>query len=39
MGIRETKEINIDGGIQLDMYIHMQKEHKLSNYSLNAVSY
>jgi len=23
MGMRETKEINIDGRIQLDMYIHM----------------
>ena len=39
MGMRETKEINIDGRIQLDMYIHMQKEQKLSSYSLNAVSY
>ena len=39
MGMRETKEINIDGRVQLDMYIHMQKDHKLSSYSLNAVSY
>jgi DNA polymerase delta subunit 1 len=39
MGMRETKEINIDGRIQLDMYIHMQKDHKLSSYSLNAVSF
>ena len=39
MGMRETKEINIDGGIQSDIYIHMQKEHKLRSYSLNAVYY
>lgn len=39
MGMRETKEINIDGRIQLDMYIHMHKDHKLSSYSLNAVSF
>ncbi len=39
MGNRETKEINIDGRIQLDMLIHMHKEHKLSSYRLNNVAY
>ncbi|EGR29193.1 hypothetical protein IMG5_161090 [Ichthyophthirius multifiliis] len=39
MGLRETKEINFEGRIQLDMFIHMQKEQKLSSYSLNTVSY
>jgi DNA polymerase delta subunit 1 len=38
MGMRETKEIDIDGRVQLDLMIHMHKEHKLSSYSLNNVS-
>jgi DNA polymerase delta subunit 1 len=37
-GLRETKEINMEGRIQLDMFQHIQKEHKLSHYSLNSVS-
>jgi len=39
MGMRETKDINIDGRIQLDMLVIMHVEHKLSSYSLNNVSY
>lgn len=39
MGMRDTKEINIDGRIQLDMMMHMHREHKLSSYSLNNVSF
>ena len=37
-GLRETKEISMDGRIQLDMFQHIQREHKLSHYSLNSVS-
>lgn len=39
MGNRETKDINIEGRIQLDLLIHMHREHKLSSYTLNNVSY
>ena len=39
MGLRETKDINIEGRIQLDMLMIMHVEHKLSSYSLNSVSY
>ena len=39
MGNRDTEDINIDGRIQLDLLIHMHREHKLSSYSLNNVSY
>ncbi len=39
MGMRQTKQINIDGRIQLDMMIHMHRQHKLSSYTLNNVSY
>merc|ERR1719159_1529798 len=35
---RETIEINIDGRVVFDMLVVMQKEQKLSSYSLNAVS-
>eukprot|EP00435_Cladocopium_sp_Y103_P014744 s3498_g3.t1 len=37
-GGRETIEINIDGRINFDMLTVIQKEQKLSSYSLNAVS-
>lgn len=39
MGMRETFEINTDGRIQLDLLIHMHREHKLTSYRLNNVSY
>jgi len=35
---RESIEINIDGRVQFDMLTVIQKEQKLSSYSLNAVS-
>jgi len=35
---RETIEINIEGRVQFDMLVVIQKEQKLSSYSLNAVS-
>ena len=37
-GLRETKEVTMEGRIQLDMFQHIQREHKLSHYSLNSVS-
>jgi len=37
-GGRESIEINIDGRINFDMLTVIQKEQKLSSYSLNAVS-
>jgi len=39
MGMRETKEINMEGRIQLDMLMHMYRDHKLSSYTLNNVSF
>ncbi|KAL4466727.1 hypothetical protein ABPG74_010324 [Tetrahymena malaccensis] len=39
MGMRDTKEMNFEGRIQLDMLMHMHRETKLSSYSLNNVSY
>jgi len=29
----------MEGRVQLDMLMHMHREHKLSSYSLNSVSY
>ncbi|CAL8467309.1 g6846 [Coccomyxa elongata] len=37
-GTREYKEITIDGRIQFDLLVALQRDHKLSSYSLNAVS-
>jgi len=37
-GIRDTKEVVMEGRVQLDMLQHIQREHKLSQYSLNSVS-
>mmetsp|Transcript_739 Transcript_739/g.1441 ORF Transcript_739/g.1441 Transcript_739/m.1441 type:complete len:1016 (-) Transcript_739:25-3072(-) len=37
-GLRESKEVTMEGRVQLDMLQHIQKEHKLSQYSLNSVS-
>jgi DNA polymerase delta subunit 1 len=37
-GKRETKEINIEGRVQLDMFVVVQRDHKLRSYSLNAVA-
>ena len=38
LGIRETKDINIEGRVQFDMLQVILREHKLRSYSLNSVS-
>jgi DNA polymerase delta subunit 1 len=38
IGGREVVDINIEGRVQFDMMVVIQKEQKLSSYSLNAVS-
>ncbi|CAN6611264.1 DNA polymerase delta catalytic subunit [Trichomonascus vanleenenianus] len=37
-GTRESKVVNIDGRMQLDMLQSIQRDHKLRSYTLNAVS-
>jgi DNA polymerase delta subunit 1 len=37
-GTRNSKAINIDGRIQMDVLTIMQRDHKLRSYSLNSVS-
>ncbi|SCU90495.1 LAMI_0E02322g1_1 [Lachancea mirantina] len=37
-GTRESKTINIDGRLQLDLIQFVQREYKLRSYTLNAVS-
>lgn len=37
-GARESKDILIDGRVQIDVMVAIQREHKLSSFSLNAVS-
>lgn len=39
IGIRESKDVNIDGRVQLDMMQVIIREHKLRSYSLNSVAY
>ena len=36
-GTHDYKEITIDGRVQLDLLLAIQRDHKLSSYSLNAV--
>eukprot|EP00474_Spongospora_subterranea_P000728 CRZ01186.1 hypothetical protein [Spongospora subterranea] len=36
-GTRETKDMNIEGRVQFDIFQIVQREYKLSSYSLNAV--
>nr|XP_023899562.1 DNA polymerase delta catalytic subunit isoform X2 [Quercus suber] len=38
MGTRESKEVTIEGRVQFDLLQAMQRDHKLSSYSLNSVS-
>lgn len=38
MGLREYNDVKMIGRVNLDMFVHIQKEHKLSSYSLNGVS-
>ncbi|XP_002983728.2 DNA polymerase delta catalytic subunit isoform X2 [Selaginella moellendorffii] len=37
-GIRESKEVLIEGRVQFDLLQAMQRDYKLSSYSLNSVS-
>ncbi|XP_011099704.1 DNA polymerase delta catalytic subunit [Sesamum indicum] len=37
-GTRESKEVTVEGRLQFDLLQAMQREHKLSSYSLNSVS-
>ncbi|ANB12941.1 DNA-directed DNA polymerase delta POL3 [Sugiyamaella lignohabitans] len=37
-GTRESKVINIDGRLQIDMLQYIQREYKLRSYTLNSVS-
>ncbi|KAL6944574.1 DNA-directed DNA polymerase delta [Hanseniaspora osmophila] len=37
-GTRESKTINIEGRLQLDLFQFLQREYKLRSYTLNAVS-
>jgi DNA polymerase delta subunit 1 len=37
-GTRDSKTINLDGRLQMDMLQVMQRDYKLRSYSLNSVS-
>ena len=37
-GTHDFKEISIEGRVQFDLYQAIQRDHKLSSYSLNSVS-
>lgn len=37
-GTHEYKDLTIEGRVQLDVYMALQRDHKLSSYTLNAVS-
>ena len=37
-GTHEYKEINVEGRVQFDLMLSIQRDHKLSSYSLNSVS-
>nr|CAD1836873.1 unnamed protein product [Ananas comosus var. bracteatus] len=37
-GLRESKEVTIEGRVQFDLLQAMQRDYKLSSYSLNSVS-
>lgn len=39
LGMREGKDTNIEGRVQLDMMQVVIRDHKLRSYSLNSVSY
>ncbi|XP_068652015.1 DNA polymerase delta catalytic subunit-like isoform X2 [Aristolochia californica] len=38
LGMRESKEVTIEGRVQFDLLQVMQRDYKLSSYSLNSVS-
>ncbi|XLT31834.1 hypothetical protein S245_063124, partial [Arachis hypogaea] len=37
-GTRESKEVAVEGRVQFDLLQVMQRDYKLSSYSLNSVS-
>ncbi|KAL6749067.1 DNA polymerase delta subunit one [Haematococcus lacustris] len=37
-GTHDYKELNIEGRVQFDLMVTIQREHKLASYSLNSVS-
>ncbi|CAL9181445.1 unnamed protein product [Musa hybrid cultivar] len=37
-GVRESKEVKVEGRVQFDLLQAMQRDYKLSSYSLNSVS-
>jgi DNA polymerase delta subunit 1 len=37
-GARASKKINIEGRVQIDLFVVIQRDYKLSSYSLNGVS-
>ncbi|XP_076949772.1 DNA polymerase delta catalytic subunit-like [Bidens hawaiensis] len=37
-GTRESKEVTLEGRVQFDLFQAMQRDYKLSSYSLNSVS-
>lgn len=37
-GTRESKEVTVEGRVQFDLFQAMQRDYKLSSYSLNSVS-
>jgi len=39
LGTREGKDVNIEGRVQLDTMQVIIRDHKLSSYSLNNVSF
>jgi len=39
IGTRESKDVNIEGRVQLDMMQVIIRDHKLKSYSLNSVSF
>lgn len=38
-GTHEYKDLTIEGRVQFDVYMALQRDHKLSSYTLNAVSF
>lgn len=38
LGTRDSKDINMEGRVQFDMLAIILRDHKLSSYTLNAVS-
>jgi DNA polymerase delta subunit 1 len=39
IGIRETKDINLEGRVQLDMMQVIIRDYKLRSFSLNSVAF